>query len=85
MAAQSDPSHCHLFDRAWVIVLYCIYPEYLDTSKPYHTCSKIRTNTIYYLLFCLKIAGWVANSVDPDVATFPSGSTLFAPVNMVFL
>ena len=36
-------------------------------STPYHTCSNIWTSTIYYLkMLCLKIAGWVANSVDPD-------------------
>ena len=40
---------------------YCIYRKYLDTSTPYHTCSKIWTCTIYYPL-CLKIAGWVTNS-----------------------
>ena len=45
---------------------YRIYPKYSDTSTPYHTCSKIRTSTIHYLMLCLKIAGWVANSVDPD-------------------
>ena len=39
------------------------YPKYLDISTPYYICSKIWT--IYYLM-CLKIAGWVANSVDPD-------------------
>ena len=43
------------------------YPKYSDTSTPYHICSKIWTSTIYYPMLCLKIAGWVANSVDPDV------------------
>ena len=28
--------------------------------------SHIWTSTIYYPLLCLKITGWVANSVDPD-------------------
>ena len=45
---------------------YCIYPKYSDTSTPYHICSKIWTSTIHYPMLCLKIAGWVANSVDPD-------------------
>ena len=49
-----------------VYYYYCIYPKYSDTSTPYHTCSKIWTSTIYYLLLCLKIAGCVANSDDPD-------------------
>ena len=47
-------------------MLYCIYPKYLDTSTPYHICSKIWTSTIHYPMLCLKIAGRVANSVDPD-------------------
>ena len=46
--------------------LYHIYPKYSDTSTPYHICSKIWTNTIHYPMLCLKAAGWVANSVDPD-------------------
>ena len=48
------------------ILSYLIYPKYSDTSTPYHICSKIQTSTIHYLILCLKIAGWVANSVDPD-------------------
>ena len=47
-------------------VLYRIYPKYSDASTPYHICYKIWTSTIYYLLLCLKIAGRVANRVDPD-------------------
>ena len=35
-----------------------------DTSAPYQTCSKIWT--IYYPILCLKIAGLLANSIDPD-------------------
>ena len=35
-------------------------------TPPYHICSKIWTSTIHYPMLCLKIAGWVANSVDPD-------------------
>ena len=46
--------------------IYRIYPKYSDTSTPYHICSKIWTSTIHYPMLCLKIAGWVANSVDPD-------------------
>ena len=45
---------------------YRIYPKYSDTSTPYHTCSKIWKSTIYYQIFSLKIAEWVANSVDLD-------------------
>ena len=45
---------------------YRIYPKYSDTSTPHHICSKIWTSTIHYPMLCLKIAGWVANSVDPD-------------------
>ena len=47
-------------------VEYHIYPKYSDTSTHHHTWSKIWTFTIYYSMLCLKIAGWVANSVDPD-------------------
>ena len=47
-------------------IWYRIYPKYSDTSTPYHICSKIWTSTIHYPMLCLKIAGWVANSVDPD-------------------
>ena len=36
------------------------------TLTPCHTCSKIWTSTIYYMLYCLKIAGWVEKRVDPD-------------------
>ena len=39
---------------------------YLNTLIPSNTCSKIWTSTIYYLLLCLKLAGRVANSEDPD-------------------
>ena len=46
--------------------MYHIYPKYSDTSTPYHICSKIWTSTIHYPMLCLKIAEWVANSVDPD-------------------
>ena len=46
--------------------IYCIYPKYSDISTPYHICSKIWTSTIHNPMLCLKIAGWVANSVDSD-------------------
>ena len=46
--------------------VYRIYLKYSDTSTPNHICSKIWTSTIYYLMLCLNIAGWMANSVDPD-------------------
>ena len=48
------------------LMKYRIYPKYSDTSTPYHICSKIWTSTIHYPVLCLKIAGWVANSVNPD-------------------
>ena len=48
------------------IYMYRIYPKYSDTSTSYHICSKIWTSAIHYPMLCLKIAGWVANSVDPD-------------------
>ena len=46
---------------------YHIHSQYSDTSTLYHTCPTISTSTIYYPMLCLKIAGWVANSVDPDL------------------
>ena len=45
--------------------IHRIYPKYSDTSTPYHICSKIWTSTIHYPMLCQKIAGWMANSVDP--------------------
>ena len=62
----------------FVVVFFHIYPKYLDTSSPYHTCSKIWTSTIYYLMLCLKIAGCVASSVDPDETQCSAASQLFA-------
>ena len=44
-------------------ISYPIYPKYSDTSTPYHICSKIWTRKIHHPMLCLKIAGWVANSV----------------------
>ena len=32
---------------------YHIYPKYTDILTPYHTCSKIWTSTVYYLLSTL--------------------------------
>ena len=55
---------------------YRIYPKYSDTSTPYHICSKIWTSTIHYPMLCLKIAGWVANSVDPDETPHSAASHL---------
>ena len=53
---------------SWTKRKYHIYPKYLDTSTPYHTCSIIWTSTIYYIpdVVSKKIAGWVANSVHPE-------------------
>ena len=56
--------------------IYRIYPKYSDTSTPYHICSNIWTSTIYYPMLCLKIAGWVANSVDPDETPHSAASHL---------
>ena len=56
--------------------IYHNYPKYLDTSTPYRTYSKIWTSTIYYPMLCLKIAGWVANSVDPEEITHFAASHL---------
>ena len=55
---------------------YRIHSKYSDTSTPYHICSKIWTSTIHYPLLCLKIAGWVANSVDPDETPRSAASQL---------
>ena len=55
---------------------YHIYPKYSDTSTPYHICSKIWTSTIHYPMLCLKIAGWVANSIDPDETPHSAASHL---------
>ena len=55
---------------------YPIYPRYSDSSTPYQTCSKIWTSTIYYLMLYLKIAGWVANSGDPDEMQHSAASHL---------
>ena len=56
---------------------YRIYPKYSDTSTPYHIlCTKIWTSTIHYPMLCLKIAGWVANSVDPDETPCSAASHL---------
>ena len=54
---------------------YRIYLKHSNTSTPHHSCSKIWRSTIYYPMLCLKIAGWVENSV---VCGASSGSTLFA-------
>ena len=52
----------HMFRRGSFMTcpIYRIYPKYLDTSTPHHTCS------IYYPILCLNIAGYVANDVDSD-------------------
>ena len=39
---------------------------YDSKYRIYPICSKIWTSTIHYPMLCLKNAGWVANSVDPD-------------------
>ena len=47
-------------------VEYHIYPEYLDTLIPCHTCPKFWTISFCYLLICLKNARLAVVSVDPD-------------------
>ena len=59
-------AHMYISVLDFILNKYRIYPKYSDTSAPYHICSKIWTGTIHYPMLCLKIAGWVANSVDPD-------------------
>ena len=57
--------------RRWGDVVYtscaCLEDsvQYRMYSKNY-TCSKIWRSTIYYPMLCLKTAGSVTNSVDPD-------------------
>ena len=44
-----------------------IYINYWKTCLiPYHACPNIWTSVFYFLLMCLKTAGFVANRVDPD-------------------
>ena len=62
--------------RRKMFIKYLFYPKYSDTSTPYHICSKIWTRTIHYPMLCLKIAGWVANSVDPDETPHSAASHL---------
>ena len=57
----------------------------LKFQQVYYTYPKISTSLFYYLLTCLKIDRWVANSVIPDqlqhfTASDQSGSTLFAQI-----
>ena len=54
-------------------------------TPPYHICSKIWTSTIHYPMLCLKIAGWVANSIDTvetprSAASLLGLNCLFRPV-----
>ena len=45
-----------------------IYLKYSDIS-PYHTCPKIWTSPFLLSIYRFKIAGWVANSVNPAQKT----------------
>ena len=54
------------FKYFFYVYVYHIYRKYSHTTTPCHTCSKIWTSTIYYLILCIINAGWVANSIDPD-------------------
>ena len=75
----TSPNHSRMHQLTWALVsaytkmilshgvAYRIYLKYLDYSTPYHTASKIWTSTAYYQMMCLKIARWVANSVDHEM------------------
>ena len=52
----------------------CIYPKYSDTSMPCRTSSKILDNLLPDTVS--KIAGGVANSVDPDEMSHSAASQL---------
>ena len=69
----------HPFSRqkANIVLFSCIYPKHWGTLIPYYTCPKILTRPFYYQCMCLKIARWMANSVDP-FCSISSGSALFA-------
>ena len=70
------PQKIH-FPMLWPLFFFAtIYTLSIRTPTAYHTCSKIWTSTIYYPMFCLKIAGWVANSVDPDEMQHSAASHL---------
>ena len=62
--------------RADMQIKYRIYLNFSDTSTPYHNCFKIWTCAIYSPMLCLKFAGWVSNSVDPDETLRSAGSHL---------
>ena len=68
------------YNRATQLKLFgwkTLYTLSIQTPHlPYHICSKIWTSTIYYPSLCLKIAGWVANSVDPDETWHSAASHL---------
>ena len=74
--------HCTCHHFSWKLSgVYHIYHKYFAVSTPYITCPKIWTSQLYYLLMCLKTAGWVPDSVDPDqmphFCGIWSGSTIF--------
>ena len=50
------------FSRA----LFTVFAHSIQTPQPLTHFIQIWTSTIYYPMLCLKIAGWVANNVDPD-------------------
>ena len=55
-----------------IMRLWCIWtPQSL--TIPF---SKIWTSKIYYPMLCLKIAGWVANSIDTDEMPYSAASHL---------
>ena len=60
---------------------YRIYHKHSDTSTPYHTCSKIWTSTIYYPMLCLKIAGWMVNTLRRLIWVYTFCSGLFVRIH----
>ena len=61
-----DTNTGNVISKLFVKCKYCIYPKYLDTSTPYHSCPKIWTRTIYHLMLCLKNYWMSGKRVDPD-------------------
>ena len=58
---KKNSGHPFHSSRASVFIL-----NIWNTSTFYHTCSRIKQSQFYHLLMCVKIAGWVPNSVDSD-------------------
>ena len=48
----------------------------MNILTPYHTRLKVSAGPFDYLFMCIKIAGCVANSIDPDEMLYSSVSDL---------